>query len=225
MTSPSPQIFGKALVAYATWEGGWHFKLFGVLLSVVLHVGIITLLSVSMATFTRNSILVELVLMPSALQKHDSIADPTSGQAAGVLNQDLKPADQEIMVDSELPSVRRYANEAGQDQLKHGSEARFMHGIATEEFVEENYVGAYAINGEVVRIIDDRAVSGHLILEDSRTGFRRTLYRFNRFIYVYGHGSESPEPIVGSLIFLSDGQKIHQFIWEYNDTTVYYPRR
>lgn len=225
MASHKPYIFGKTLVAYAIWNGRWLFRLFGVLISVLLHLGILTLLSVSVANITRTSLLVELVHKPGAFQKHDSIPEPKREQRAGVPNQELYQADQEATVESDLSSSRRYANEAGQDQLKHGSEARFMHGIATEEFVEENYVGDYAINGEVVRIIDDRMYSGHLILENSRTGFRRPLYRFNRFIYVYGHGSESPEPIAGSLIFLSDGQKIHQFIWEYNDTTVYYPRR
>ena len=58
------------------------------------------------------------------------------------------------------------ANESGQDALKHGAEARFMHGVATEEFVEENYVGEYSMGKSgKLWIEDDRAGSGHLILD------------------------------------------------------------
>lgn len=118
------------------------------------------------------------------------------------------------------------ANESGQDVLKHGSEARFMHGVATEEFVEDNYVGAYHVPGRgAVWIEDDRAGSGHLILHDDKTGFRRPLFRFNRFIYVYGEGPDSPSPVLGSVTFLSDGSIVHQFIWQHNSTEAYYPSR
>lgn len=118
------------------------------------------------------------------------------------------------------------ANESGQDALKHGSEARFMHGVATEEFVEDNYVGEYAM-GKLGRfwIEDDRARSGHLILHAEHMGFRRPLFRFNRFIYVYGENLDFPEPILGSVTFFSDGYHIHQFMWQHNATYTYYPRR
>lgn len=118
------------------------------------------------------------------------------------------------------------ANESGQDALKHGAEARFMHGVATEEFVEDNYVGEYAM-GKLGRvwIEDDRARSGHLILHAEHMGFRRPLFRFNRFIYVYGENPDSPEPILGSVTFFSDGYHIHQFLWQHNATYAYYPRR
>ena len=118
------------------------------------------------------------------------------------------------------------ANESGMDALKHGSEARFMHGVATEEFVEDNYIGAYEM-GKMGRvwIEDDRARSGHLILHAEHMDFKRALFRFNRFIYVYGETSDSPEPIVGSVTFFSDGYHIHQFMWQHNSTYAYFPRR
>ncbi len=118
------------------------------------------------------------------------------------------------------------ANESGQDALKHGSEARFMHGVATEEFVEENYIGEYSL-GKLGRvwIEDDRARSGHLILHVEGIGLTRPLFRFNRFIYVYGEQPDSPEPILGSVTFFSDGDRIHQFLMQHNATHAYYPRR
>lgn len=124
------------------------------------------------------------------------------------------------------PGVTVLANESGQDALKHGSEARFMHGVATEEFVEDNYVGEYAM-GKLGRvwIEDDRARSGHLILHAEHMDFTRPLFRFNRFIYVYGENPDSPEPILGSVTFFSDGYHIHQFLWQHNATYAYYPRR
>jgi len=118
------------------------------------------------------------------------------------------------------------ANESGQDTLKHGAEARFMHGVATEEFVEENYIGEYSL-GKLGRvwIEDDREHSGHLILHVEGLGLTRPLFRFNRFIYVYGENPDSPEPILGSVTFFSDGDHIHQFLMQHNSTHAYYPRR
>lgn len=124
------------------------------------------------------------------------------------------------------PGVTVLANESGQDTLKHGAEARFMHGLATEEFVEENYVGAYSLGaGGRVWIEDDRAGSGHLILHAEHMGLVRPLFRYNRFIYVYGESPDSPEPILGTVTFFSDGYHIHQFLWQHNATHAYYPRR
>lgn len=118
------------------------------------------------------------------------------------------------------------ANESGQDTLKHGAEARFMHGVATEEFVEDNYVGEYVLADlGRVWIEDDRARSGHLILHAEGMGLHRWLYRFNRFIYVYGDSSESPSPVLGSVTFFSDGYHIHQFLWQHNATQAFFPRR
>lgn len=118
------------------------------------------------------------------------------------------------------------ANESEQDTLKHGSEARFMHGVATEEFVEENYIGEYSL-GKLGRvwIEDDRKHSGHLILHVEGLGLTRPLFRFNRFIYVYGENPDSPDPILGSVTFFSDGYHIHQFLMQHNSTHAYYPRR
>ena len=127
---------------------------------------------------------------------------------------------------AESPGVTILANESGQDTLKHGAEARFMHGVATEEFVEENYVGEYKLSDSSrVWIEDDRAKSGHLILHAEAMGLHRWLYRFNRFIYVYGDASDSPSPILGTVTFFSDGYHIHQFMWQHNSTQAYFPRR
>ncbi|UTF48894.1 hypothetical protein NLA06_09900 [Desulfomicrobium sp. ZS1] len=124
------------------------------------------------------------------------------------------------------PGVTVLANESGQDALKHGAEARFMHGVATEEFVEENYVGEYSMGKSgKVWIEDDRAGSGHLILHAEAMGLRRQLFRFNRFIYVYGENPDSPEPILGSVTFFSDGFHVNNFLWQHNSTHAYYPRR
>jgi hypothetical protein len=118
------------------------------------------------------------------------------------------------------------ANESGQDSLKHGAEARFMHGVATEEFVEENYVGEYSLGSAGrVWIEDDRKRSGHLILHAEHMDFTRPLFRFNRFIYVYGENPESPSPILGSVTFFSDGDHIHQFLCQHNSTKAYFPHR
>lgn len=118
------------------------------------------------------------------------------------------------------------ANESGQDTLKHGAEARFMHGMATEEFVEENYVGEYSLGAKGrVWIEDDRERSGHLILHAEQMGLDRPLFRFNRFIYVYGLNPDSASPILGSVTFFSDGDHIHQFLWQHNGTLAFFPLR
>jgi hypothetical protein len=126
----------------------------------------------------------------------------------------------------ERPGVTVLANESGEDTLKHGAESRFMHGVATEEFVEDNYVGEYRMSDSSrVWIEDDRARSGHLILHADAMGFHRKLFRFNRFIYVYGQSPEEPLPVLGSVTFFSDGYHIHQFLWQHNSTEAFYPRR
>ncbi len=127
---------------------------------------------------------------------------------------------------AERPGVTVLANESGLDTLKHGAEARFMHGVATEEFVEENYVGEYTLtDSSRVWIEDDRAGSGHLILHAEGMGLHRKLFRFNRFIYVYGESQDSPSPILGTVTFFSDGYHIHQFLWQHNSTQAFFPRR
>jgi hypothetical protein len=124
------------------------------------------------------------------------------------------------------PGATVLANESGQDALKHGAEARFMHGVATEEFVEENYVGEYTLGDDGrVWIEDDRSRSGHLILHAEAMGLHRKLFRFNRFIYVYGDSPDSASPILGSVTFFSDGYHIHQFLWQHNSTKAFFPRR
>lgn len=118
------------------------------------------------------------------------------------------------------------ANESGLDELKHGSEARFMHGFASDEFVEDNYIGEFSLGkGGRVWIEDDRARSGHLILHAEKMGLVRPLFRFNRFIYTYGVQPGAPKPIGGTVTFFSDGYTIHQFLWEHNSSQAFYPMR
>ncbi|NLW82180.1 MAG: hypothetical protein GXY42_10980 [Desulfovibrionales bacterium] len=118
------------------------------------------------------------------------------------------------------------ANESSRDTLKHGAESRFMHGLATEEFEEENYIGEYSLGEDGrVWIKDDRAESGHLVLHAERMGLVRPLFRFNRFIYVYGVNPEAPAPILGAVMFLSDGERIHQCIWEHDGREAFFPRK
>lgn len=117
------------------------------------------------------------------------------------------------------------ANESGQDSLKHGAEARFMHGLATEEFVEENYVGEYWLS-KVGRVwIERNQNNDGLILHADQMNFHRPLHRFNRFIYVYGTHADQPFPVLGAVTFFSDGDRIHQFLWQHNGTTAYFPWR
>jgi len=124
------------------------------------------------------------------------------------------------------PGVTVLANESGQDTLKHGAEARFMHGAATEEFVEDNYVGEYTLKDEGrIWIEDDRSGSGHLVLHAEALGLHRRLFRFNRFIYVYGPAFDSPEPVQGTVTFFSDGYHIHQFLLQHESSKAYFPRR
>jgi|GEM_PF-1910865 len=165
-----------------------------------------------------------LAVQPNSVAKERAVPKPEAApQVAAPVGFNAKTSVGQIVP---RHGVTVLANESGLDALKHGSEARFMHGVATEEFVEDNYVGEYAM-GKLGRvwIEDDRARSGHLILHAEHMGFERPLFRFNRFIYVYGETPDSPEPILGSVTFFSDGYHIHQFMWQHNSTYAYYPRR
>ncbi len=115
------------------------------------------------------------------------------------------------------------ANEGSADHIKHGAEARFLHGLATEEFVEDNYLGTFFWQGATVTI--HRDAHGHLWLHDVTHGFHRRLHRFNRFIYVYGPDDEHPEPVRGSVTFFSDGERIFQFLWQEGGKRMQAPRR
>lgn len=164
----------------------------------------------------------------SAKKRPEPDGKPRPEAAKPVEPAPAPPSGQQVPIGrlAERPGATILANESGADTLKHGAEARFMHGVATEEFVEENYVGEYALHdASRVWIEDDRARSGHLILHAEGMGLHRKLFRFNRFIYVYGTSPDSPEPILGSVIFFSDGYHIHQFLWEHNSTQAYFPRR
>lgn len=115
------------------------------------------------------------------------------------------------------------ANEAGADRIKHGAEARFLHGLATEEFVEDNYLGTFLWEGDPISI--ERDPQGNLWLHDPDHRFLRKLHRFNRFIYVYGPDDDHPEPIQGSVTFFSDGERVFQFLWQEGGTRAVFPRR
>jgi hypothetical protein len=94
---------------------------------------------------------------PLATRKK-AAAHPSSPRKSGIAAEALSRVNSEVLAEVDAKSIvpalpllgtnatpTVLANESGQDSLKHGSEARFMHGVATEEFVEENYIGEYSL--------------------------------------------------------------------------------
>lgn len=111
-------------------------------------------------------------------------------------------------------------------QLKDGAETRCLPGVTDEEFTEENYAGAYTLGpGKCVFIEDARKRSGHLVLHADCLGLHRPLYRFNKFIYVYGESPDSSTPILGTVTFMSDGSQINQLILQHDSSQAYFPMR
>lgn len=111
-------------------------------------------------------------------------------------------------------------------KMNSASEERAMSCLASEEFTEDCYAGEYTFgNNKCVVIEDDRTGSGHLILKADCMGLNCPLYRFNRFIYVYGASPDSPEPVLGTVTFLSDGDRVNQFLWQHDARQAYFPRR
>jgi hypothetical protein len=56
-------------------------------------------------------------------------------------------------------------------------------------------------------------------------GLECPLYRFNKYIYVYGESPNSPEPILGTVTFLSNGERVNQILWQHNATQAFFPMR
>lgn len=106
------------------------------------------------------------------------------------------------------------------------AEERAMSSLAADEFTEDCYAGEYTFEqNKCVMIEDDRAGSGHLILKADCMGLNRPLYKFNRFIYVYGASPDSPEPILGTVTFLSDGDQVNQLLWQHDGRQAFFPVR
>lgn len=111
-------------------------------------------------------------------------------------------------------------------QLKQGAEARCMPGVDEEEFSEDAYTGAFSLGPNTCVFIEDaRKRSGHLVLHADCLGLHCPLYRFNRFIYVYGPSPGSPEPVQGTVTFVSDGSQVTQIILQHEGKEAYFPRR
>lgn len=111
-------------------------------------------------------------------------------------------------------------------KLKDGAEVRCMSGVLAGEFEESDFVGEYAMEPDnCVRIEDDRARSGHLVLRADCMGLHCPLYRFNKYIYVYGTTPEPDAPVLGTVTFLSDGNRINQLIWQHEAKQAFFPMR
>lgn len=111
-------------------------------------------------------------------------------------------------------------------KLKDGAEVRCMSGVLAGEFDESDFVGEYAMGPDnCVRIEDDRAGSGRLVLHADCLGLHYPLYRFNKYIYVYGTTPEPDAPIRGTVTFLSDGGHINQLIWQHEAKQAFFPIR
>lgn len=119
------------------------------------------------------------------------------------------------------PDLEAFAQSGGHadleapDYLKHGSESRFGHVLGYYTYTIEQYVGQYTYeDGESVTIIDARDTPyGRLLFYDSRTGIFRDLKQFGRYIYSYGPAFGQDEPVVGSLVFLANGDDISRILW------------
>lgn len=111
-------------------------------------------------------------------------------------------------------------------KLNVGGEERSMSCLAAEEFSEDNYAGEYVFGpGKCLVIEDNRAESGHLVLRADCMGLKCPLHRFNRFIYVYGASPYSPEPVLGTVTFLSDGDHVNQVLWQHGARQAFFPVR
>jgi hypothetical protein len=101
-----------------------------------------------------------------------------------------------------------------------------MSGLIDDEFIESNYAGEYFLSsGDCVTIEDDRENSGQLVLHADCLGLHSPLYRFSKFIYIYGKYPDSPEPVLGTVTFLSDGSHVNQLILQHDSRQAFFPRR
>lgn len=111
-------------------------------------------------------------------------------------------------------------------KLKDGSEERCMSSISNDEFTHTNYIGDYYFEeNNCIRIEDSPDRNGNLILHADCLGLHCPLYRFSKYIYVYGGNPEFSEPILGSVTFLSDGSHINQLILQHDSKQAFFPRK
>jgi len=119
-----------------------------------------------------------------------------------------------------------FAEDTNYVVINQGSESCCMSSFINDQFCEDNYKGDYFLRtGDCVNIEDDRDNSGHLILHANCLGLHCPLYRFSKYIYVYGKNPDSPEPVLGSVTFLSDGSRINQIILMHDSKQAFFPLR
>ena len=112
------------------------------------------------------------------------------------------------------------------ERLKDGAETRCLPGMDMDEFSEENYAGAYTLGPDKCVFIEDaRKRKGHLVLHVDCLGLHCPLYRFNKYIYVYGAPPGDAAPIRGTVTFMSDGYQINQLILQHEASQAYFPFR
>ena len=111
-------------------------------------------------------------------------------------------------------------------QLKGGAETRCLPGVDDQEFTEDNFTGAYSLGpGKCVFIEDARKRGGQLVLHADCLGLHCPLYRFNRFIYVYGAPPGTSAPVQGTVTFMSNGSQVTQIILQHEGRQAYFPMR
>jgi dienelactone hydrolase len=109
-----------------------------------------------------------------------------------------------------------YVHPEAPDYLRHGAESRFGHVLGYYTYTIEQYVGQYTYDDgqSSVTIIDARDTPYKcLLFYDSKTGIFRNLKQFGRYIYSYGPAFGEDEPVVGTIIFLANGDDISRVIW------------
>lgn len=114
----------------------------------------------------------------------------------------------------------------GAIKIKDGSEVRCMSCLVNEEFVEDSYAGEYFFGPDKCVVIEnDLSQSGHLVLHADCLNLHSPLYRFSKYIYVYGKSPSSPEPVLGTVTFLSDGSRVNQIILQHDSRQAFFPIR
>lgn len=114
----------------------------------------------------------------------------------------------------------------GPTQLKDGAETRCIPGVDDQEFMEDNFTGAYSLGPDKCVFIEDaRKRGGQLVLHADCLGLHCPLYRFNRFVYVYGAPPGTSAPVQGTVTFMSDGSQVTQIILQHEGRQAYFPTR
>lgn len=125
-----------------------------------------------------------------------------------------------------FPAVLMAEGSDGFLKIKDGPEVRCLSGLVDEEFVEDNYAGEYSLgSGNCVTIENDLARSGHLILHADCLKLHCPLYRFSKYIYVYRGSQDSPDSVLGTVTFLSDGSRVNQLILQHDSRQAFFPMR